>query len=144
METSDIIQLVIMLATVAALFFTVRNFRKQLQLTFFAEYTRRYQEIVLNFPVSINEKDFDFDKLDTKERDKTLRYMRVYFDLCSEEYYLWKSRHIDDKTWKEWESGIKYAFSKTSFRNGWEKITMDTKYYKDFSIFVSKCINEST
>ena len=33
-----------------------------------------------------------------EERNKTLRYMRVYFDLCSEEYFLWKSKHIDEKT----------------------------------------------
>ncbi len=60
------------------------------------------KEIILNFPESINEKDFDFDKLDIEERDKTLRYMRVYFDLCSEEYcYLWKSSFYDNKTWKE-------------------------------------------
>ena len=143
METSDIIQLGIMLSTAAALFFTVRNFRKQLQLNFFAEYTKRYQEIILNFPESINEKDFDFKSLDQDERNKTLRYMRVYFDLCSEEYFLWQSKHIDEKTWREWESGIKYAFSKTAFREGWRRITMDTIYYKEFSRFVTGCINEN-
>ena len=144
MESSDIIQLGIMLSTAGALLFTVRNFQKQLQLNFFAEYTKRYQEIILNFPESINESDFNFDKLNDEERSKTLRYMRVYFDLCSEEYFLWKSKHIDDKTWKEWESGIKYAFSKTAFREGWKRITMDTIYYKEFSSFVNSCINENT
>jgi hypothetical protein len=133
-----------MLSTAGALFFTVRNFRKQLQLNFFAEYTKRYQEIILNLPESINEKNFDFDKLSDEERNHTLRYMRVYFDLCSEEYYLWKSGHIDDRTWQEWESGIKYAFSKTSFREGWKRIRMDTIYYKEFSSFVNGQINEST
>lgn len=144
METSDIIQLGIMISTVGALFFTVRNFRKQLQLNFFGEYTKRYQEIILNFPESINDIDFDFEKLPAEEKNKTLRYMRVYFDLCSEEYYLWKSKHIDDKTWEEWESGIKYAFSKTAFREGWKRIAMDTIYYKDFSTFVNSYINENT
>lgn len=144
MEISDIIQLGIMLSTAGALFFTVRNFRKQLQLSFFAEYTKRYQEIILNFPESINEDDFEFESLVEEERNKTLRYMRVYFDLCSEEYFLWQSKHIDKKTWKEWESGIKYAFSKVAFREGWRRITMDTIYYKDFSSFVAGCINENT
>ncbi len=124
--------------------FTVRNFRKQLQLNFFAEYTKRYQEIILNFPESINQEDFDFDKLSGEQRNKTLRYMRVYFDLCSEEYFLWKSGHIDKETWKEWESGIKYAFSKTAFRKGWDRIKMDTIYFKEFSTFVKSCINENT
>ena len=133
-----------MLSTAWALFFTVRNFRKQLQLNFFAEYTKRYQEIVLNFPESINQKEFDFEKLTEEERNKTLRYMRVYFDLCSEEYFLWLSKDISKKVWNEWESGIKFALSKTAFRKGWDIITMDTIYYKDFSAFVQKCLNEST
>jgi len=133
-----------MLSTAWALLFTVRNFKKQLQLNFFAEYTKRYQEIILNFPESIHEKDFGFEMLNEEERNKTLCYMRVYFDLCSEEYYLWKSKHIDEKTWKEWESGIKHAFSKAAFREGWKIITMNTIYYKDFSSFVKNCINEHT
>ena len=90
METSDILQLGIMLSTAAALLFTVSNFRKQLQLNFFAEYTKRYQEIILRFPESINQDAFDFDTLQKNDRDITLRYMRAYFDLCSEEYFLWK------------------------------------------------------
>jgi len=133
-----------MLITAWALIVTVTNFRKQLQLNFFADYTKRYQEITLNFPESINQEDFDFDKLSNEERNKTLRYMRAYFDLCSEEYFLRQSKYIDEKTWKEWESGIKYAFTKTAFRNGWARITMDTIYYKDFSTFVKNLINEDT
>jgi hypothetical protein len=54
---------------------------------------------------------------------------------------LWKSRHIDEKTWREWESGIKYAFSKKAFREGWEIISMDTVYYKEFSKFVNVCMD---
>ena len=143
MKTSDIIQLGIMLLTAGALFFMIWNFRKQLQLNFFAEYTKRYQEIFLNFPESINQEDFDFEKLSEGERSKTLRYMRVYFDLCSEEYFLWKSGYIDKKTWKEWESGIKYAFSKIAFRLGWARVKMDSIFYKDFSLFVKNCMNEN-
>ena len=77
------------LATAIALIISLRTFRRQLQLNFFADYTKRYQEIVLNFPESINKHDFDFDELHD-EKDKTLRYMRAYFDLCSEEYFLYQ------------------------------------------------------
>ena len=140
MENSDIIQLGIMLATAGALFVTVGNFRKQLQLSFFADYTKRYQEITLNFPESINDQNFEFEELSPDVKDKTLRYMRAYFDLCSEEYYLWKNGNIDNKTWKEWESGIKFAFSKTAFQQAWKVLQLDTIYYGAFSEFVNKNI----
>lgn len=140
MNISDSIQLGIMLITAIALFSSVNGFRKQLQLNFFAEYTKRYQEIILNFPETINQADFSFDELAEEVRAKTLRYMRAYFDLCSEEYFLWKSKHIDTKVWKEWDSGIKYAFSKKAFRDGWDRVQMDTIYYEEFAEYVKKHI----
>jgi uncharacterized membrane protein YhiD involved in acid resistance len=136
--------IIAIIVTVKSLRTSIEQFNKQLQLNFFAEYTKRYQEIILNFPESINQDDFNFDNLPEKERDKTLRYMRVYFDLCSEEYSLHKSKHIDEKTWEEWESGIKYAISKTAFREAWRIIAKDTRYYTEFASFVNKIINKNT
>ncbi len=61
--------------TVIALYTSINQFKKQLQLTFFSDYTKRYQEITLNFPESINQVDFDFDNLKPEIKDKTLRYI---------------------------------------------------------------------
>jgi hypothetical protein len=146
----DCIQIIMMTATIAtviitawALGSTLKQFKKQLQLNFFADYTKRYQEIVLNFPENINEPDFTFDEIDEETKEKTLRYMRIYFDLCSEEYYLSKKGHIHEDTWKEWKSGIEYAFSKKAFKDGWEIISLDTIYYKDFADLVDGFLNKS-
>lgn len=109
---------------------------KQLQLSFFSEYTKRYQEIMLNFPTSINRSDFDFDNLDLDVKERILVYMRAYFDLCSEEYFLNIKGNIDKKTWKEWESGIKYTFSKKAFKEGWILISLDSSYYEEFTKYV--------
>lgn len=129
---------IVMVITGIALWFTISSFKKQLQLNFFADYTKRYQEIVLNFPESINSKEFELDKLEALVRDKTLRYMRAYFDLCSEEYYLWKQRSIDTSTWQEWETGMKFAFSKPAFQQAWRVLGLDTIYYGKFSEFMSE------
>ncbi|MFY1021259.1 hypothetical protein [Ectopseudomonas khazarica] len=122
--------------TALALLVTVLSFRKQLQLQFFADHTKRYQEIILNFPEQINDYDFSMDALTPEARDKTLRYMRAYFDLCSEEYFLWKNKRIDNKTWKEWKSGMHFAFSKPAFKEAWNKLRLDTIYYEDFTSLV--------
>jgi hypothetical protein len=129
--------LITVIITAIALWITVKQFKKQLQLNFFAEYTKRYQEITLNFPENINETNFDFTKLDKEIYEKTLRYMRAYFDLCSEEYYLYKKGYLDEETWNEWSSGIQFAFSKTAFQKGWEIISLDTAYYNDFTELVN-------
>jgi len=125
------------IATVWGVGKAVKSVDRQLQLQFFADYTKRYQEIMLQFPESINDDDFQLESLDPDRRDRTLRYMRAYFDLCSEEYYLSKHEHIDGEAWKEWESGIKYALSKTAFEQSWERVKLNTTYYPEFVEFVA-------
>ncbi|NVK43052.1 MAG: hypothetical protein HWE39_17545 [Oceanospirillaceae bacterium] len=142
-DIAAVVSIIGVFITALALWFTVRSFKNQLQLSFFADYTKRYQEITLNFPESINEKDFSFDDLSPEVRDKTLRYMRAYFDLCSEEYFLWRKKHIDDETWSEWKTGIEFAFSKTAFVKAWEILRLDTIYYGKFVEFANSSILKS-
>ena len=148
MSFNDGVQLSIAIGTGLAsivvlitLFFTIRNFSKQLKLNFFSEYTKRYQEIILNLPSNIYEDNFDFEKLSQKKKEKTIKFMRSYFDLCSEEFFLWKNKNIDKDVWKEWESGIEYSLSKRAFKEGWNNyINISTIYYKDFTEFITEIL----
>lgn len=147
--TGDWIQIVILFITAIGIFVAIRanknqlvTFNKQLKLNFFADYTKRYQEIILNFPENINDKDFDLNNLDKELRDKSLRYMRAYFDLCSEEYHLNKKNHIDKEVWIMWEGGIRFALSKKAFQDSWNIIRKDTQYSNDFKDFVEKEIKK--
>ena len=150
MSFNECIQLLIAIGTIIGAFTAIymsiqtsKNLSKQLKLNFFADYTKRYQEITLNFPESINDEDFDFNTLDDEIRDKTLRYMRAYFDLSSEEFFLWQEGNIDKKVWEEWKSGIEYAMSKTAFKKGWKDyIKVSTIYYADFTKFINDILEE--
>jgi hypothetical protein len=146
MEIADLIQSIGILIAIIALIITIafnrgqtRILNKQLRLNFFADYTKRYQEIVLNFPDNINDPMFDFNNLPIDIKSKTIRNMRVYFDLCSEEYDLWKTGYIDDRIWNNWNEGIKFAFSKKAFKDAWTIIKLDSIYYPEFTEWI---INE--
>jgi|TARA_R100000789_G_C2943013_1_gene132660 hypothetical protein len=148
METSEILTTIgLVIALFAAIYSIHTNkiqtkaFNKQLKLNFFTEYTRRYQEIILNLPENINDGDFDFNSLDEDVKNKTLRYMRAYFDLSSEEYDLYKSGYLDKKIWENWEEGIKYAMSKTAFIKAWEIIKLDTIYYSEFTKWMNEILS---
>lgn len=112
---------------------------KQLKLQNYMEYTKRYQEIILNFPESVNEDSFKLDCFSPEIRDKTMRYMRVYFDLCFEEYDLYNKKMIDEDMWVTWEGGMKFAFSKPAFIQAWDIIKRDTVYSEDFNKLVEFC-----
>ncbi len=141
---SDWIQLGALLVALAALVYTIRSYKKQLQIQIFADYTKRYQEIILNFPENINQSDFDFNILDEKynegTHDKTMRYMRVYFDLCSEEFDLRDKCYITEDIFDIWKGGMKYALTKKAFRDAWQIISKDTKFNKNFEEMVKKLI----
>jgi hypothetical protein len=143
MEITDVIQSTGIFVAITALIITImynreqsRILNNQMKLNFFADYTKRYQEIVLNLPENINDPMFDFNNLSIDIKSKTIRYMRVYFDLCSEEYDLWKAGYIEDRIWYNWKEGIKFAFSKKAFKDAWTIIKLDSIYYPEFTEFI--------
>ncbi len=122
---------------IVALVLQSRSTRKQLKLQNFIEYTKRYQEIILHFPENINESNFTFESLQTDEvRNKTMRYMRAYFDLCFEEYTLHQKKFIDNDLWSIWEGGMEKAFSKPAFLEAWDAVKKDTRFGDVFVSFV--------
>jgi hypothetical protein len=124
------------LVAIGGLIYQSRSTSKQVKLQNFIEYTKRYQEIILNFPENINDADFTFGSMETNIKNKTMRYMRAYFDLCFEEYILHEKKFIDDELWSIWKGGMEVAFSKLAFQQAWESIQKDTKFGEGFEAFV--------
>lgn len=109
---------------------------QQMTLQTFSDYTKRYQEIVLNLPEDVNDPAFKL----TPARDdyqKTMRYMRAYFDLSYEEWYLQGRSLIDPNFWNVWRGGIETALSKAAFQQAWAVIRNDSNFGPDFDAFVS-------
>ena len=63
------------------------------KILMYAEYTRRYQEIKLRILKNeIGKNDFQI----------------LYLDLCSEEFFMHKKRHLPKGVWEIWEEGMKH------------------------------------
>jgi hypothetical protein len=121
---------------IAGLIYQSHSTRKQVKLQNFIEYTKRYQEIILNFSENINEQSFSFDAMSQEDKNKTMRYMRAYFDLCFEEFTLYKKKFIDNDLWSIWRDGMEVAFSKSAFKQAWAIIRNDTRFGSGFETFV--------
>ena len=126
------------IVAIVGLILQSRSTRKQTKLQNFIEYTKRYQEIILNFPENVNENDFQISNLPEDTKNKTMRYMRAYFDLCFEEYTLYKKKYIDQGLWSIWQGGIKKALSKPAFQQAWEKIQTDSTFGDEFENFIKQ------
>ncbi|NQZ24521.1 MAG: hypothetical protein HRT53_21050 [Colwellia sp.] len=124
-----------------AILIAIKHFKVQHQLTFFADYTRRYQAIILEFPYEINNLDFDINAKGIEKKNKILKNMQVYFDLCCEEYMLHQTGKIDDVTWNEWLEGINSAFQKKAFQDSWIEVIENNVYFSDeYQTFIGDMI----
>ncbi len=140
----NVISTVTAIIAIAGLIYQSRITSKQIKLQNFLEFTKRYQEIILNFPENINDPDFALESLpDKPTRDKTLRYMRTYFDLCAEEFTLYQKGFIDNELWEIWKSGMEFAFSKAAFKQCWVIIIKDTRFGSAFEQFVKPHFDHS-
>lgn len=144
MCTSDWIALsnvvVTLLGVIVAVFavcWPLRKLNQQLTLQYFADYTKRYQEIIQQFPEDVNEAGIKIDK-DRGDYQTTMRAMRMYCDLCYEEWYLNKRGFIDSQIWEEWRCGMDKAFSKSAFQQAWAIVVRDTRYGAEFERFIAQ------
>lgn len=115
MDFNSIIQTGMLLAAVITIIVSYLNSREQNRLMLYAEYTRRYQDIILNMP------DCVYDGLPIMY-SQTERYMRLYFDLCSEEFHLWKGGAIPNSEWKLWKEGMQMETKKDIYIMSWDKL----------------------
>ena len=137
MNFDEYILLGMLIATLATLIVNIlqnRELTKQRWIEIYSHYTKRYADIISNFPENINERNFDL--YNNKDYQRIMRNMRLYFDLCYEEYMLHKYRKLNKKLWKEWQKGMESAFGKKAFQDAWKIIKKDTSYPENFVGFV--------
>lgn len=107
--------------------------REQNQIQMFAEYTRRYQDIIMNMPQSVFEGDATLDK-------NVLRYMSLYFNLCSEEHDLYSKGAISPDVWSKWLTGFSITMRHEIYKLAWEH--EKGNYNMNFRSFFDQIISD--
>jgi len=138
-DASDYIALSAALVAVAALCWQVRESNKQSKMQTFLTYTQRYQDVLVNLPIEIENSTFKPSE-DEKEKEITLRWLRAYFDLCSEQYYLSRRKLIDLVVWHRWQGGMRDYLKKPAFLWAWEEIQSNGYYHGEFASFIEGLI----
>ncbi|MCG8406561.1 MAG: hypothetical protein MI923_15310 [Phycisphaerales bacterium] len=84
-----------------------------------AEYTARYQKIVMALPPKIL---YHKEPLSNKEwqDSQVTSVLHAYVDLCAEELRMHRSGQIPDDVWESWREGILAGFRLPAVRGLWE------------------------
>lgn len=93
----------------------------------FAEYTKRYQQIIIAMPGVVMKGDAKLDDMNV------MKFMRLYFDLCSEEFHLAQKGFIPDEIWTNWKEGMALTMKNESYRLFWKRLAQD--YNDEFNRF---------
>ena len=117
---TTIVSIVAIMTTLFVSMAEIRNTNRQLleqtRNDFFERYTKRYQDIILAMPDDVYNGTAELD-------EKTLKYVQLYFDLCNEEYYLYKRGYIPQDIWTNWFGGmVIMTTSHALFANCWDKL----------------------
>src|SRR5689334_7030696 len=96
----------------AAIATSLRSVRDQLRISTFLAYTERYSEVMARLPFEARRpgSGYSLARVNEDERETVLSAFRDYFNLCSEELWLHRSRWIDKRTWDIWHSGMRRVF----------------------------------
>lgn len=101
------------IAAVTIPFFTFQIFvwNKQQRLVLFTEYTKRFQDILRAAPDCFFEPPTGRKKLSATEISDLKRTIRLYLDLCSEEFHLQQHNHVDELVWNNWVEGMQFVLN---------------------------------
>ncbi|NTU49692.1 MAG: hypothetical protein HGA87_02145 [Desulfobulbaceae bacterium] len=141
MDLAELISTGAVIVAIAALAYQIYQSNIQARLQNFTNYTQRYQDIFLNLPIDIESNSYNLDKLDKDKKEETLRWIRAYFDLCSEEFYLNQNRYLDKNVWILWEAGMRDCMKKAAFKQAWQIIQGEGYYSEEFGNFISHIKN---
>ena len=141
MDAPEYISLGAVFVAVVALAWQVHLSNAQSKMQTFLTYTQRYQDIVINLPIGVESESFSLEGIESKDREEILRWLRAYFDLCSEEYYLNKNNLVDARAWRLWESGMTDSLQKPAFVEGWRIIQSNKYFHHEFANYIQKRIN---
>ena len=130
----------------AGLLITLRGIRDQLWLQTFAEYTRRYAEIVRELPSESRRpgSGFSLDALGPDERGRILNAARGYLNLASEEFFLHGRGRIDNETWGIWKTGIAETVRLPWLQLAWQELEPEYTHFEDYCGFMRECVSGST
>jgi hypothetical protein len=144
MELNDYIQILMLLVSaiaiivsawmsMAAIKASMEMVKEQNQIQMFAEYTSRFQDIVLAMPKSV------FDGTGVVDQD-VLRYMQLYFNLCSEEFDLKTRDAINSDVWEKWRMGMATTFNLPLYQQSWEVLKEGYSQLPAFVDFINSLI----
>ncbi len=94
-------------AAAIGVIFGFRQFRMQMNAQTFLSYTERYNAILADLPIELRLCRCRPEAARFASDPRVQQAYFRYFSMCSEEFYLWRERYLQQRLWRVWEAGIR-------------------------------------
>jgi hypothetical protein len=138
-----IIKFLTLLSIVAGIYTFYRgakNYDNQMNAQVFLQYAKRYDEIMNSFPKSARLARINSNKALPKQNGELTVCALRYFNLCSEEFYLYQSKYLSQKVWDIWRDEMIRTWRTPLFRREWVKLVDEFDAYSEFQSFVNNSL----
>jgi hypothetical protein len=127
-----------------AFFHGIATYNKQMNAQVFFQYAKRYDEIMNSFPKSARLARIRSSEALPKPSGELSICILRYFNLCSEEFYLYKSNYLSHKVWGVWTDEMIRTWRTPLFRREWKKLAHEFDTYPEFQKFVQKNLEQES
>lgn len=130
----------------AAIWFSIRGLRTQIQVSTVLEYTKRYNTVMADLPFEARTPNghFRVEDLSASCRQDFFSTYRDYLNICWEEKWLADKDRIDMETWKLWKESIHQTMDFPGFEEAWQELRSEYEpYSSDFADFIEEMRNVS-
>lgn len=144
MKLLDIFTLLAQIATAVSVIIAVISIRaavkanrRQMNVQVLMADAQRYERILESFPPQSLQARFSTADLPPESDQLTQATLR-YLNLCSEEFYLWRAKYIEDGLWEIWEQELRRMLQSNLLMREWVKIESEFQSYPEFYQFVKR------
>jgi hypothetical protein len=131
----DIGTLIAALSAAGAIILGYVQYRRQVNVQVFLEYTARYEKIMQAF-TDITEGRRSFEEPLPKRSHQLTIAVLTYLNLCSEEFYLWKEGLLSKKVWRIWEAELRRTLRSPLVQREWPDLKGEFQSYPAFSEYL--------
>ena len=137
MDTAvKVAELIASLGTAAGLVAAIWVYKRQANAQVFLEYTRRYDEVMRQLPSHARiARTKSASELPEQTEELTYRVLD-YLNLCSEEFYLWKTGYLSDRIWSIWEAELRRTLATPLLKREWQSLRNEFISYPEFQSYV--------
>lgn len=137
LELANTIALYAIAVTLFGLMVSIWMHKKQLNIQAFISYTEKYDNLSAKMPDEWHKRYEDEQEVPSKKQLRNDKY-RIYFHLCSQEFYLYINGLIEEDLWLIWQNEIERNLDTPLLRLVWPIFEEEFQSYKSFHCYVNK------